>query len=165
MRLTFPTLALALSALSAGAVAQSVSTVEERMSAAEFREAGLDTLSEAQLQALNAWLQRNRQCAAPAAAATSTASSTGDDQRGLRAEALDDEADIVSRLPGAFTGWESGAVFRLENGQVWRSVDSGSSLRGVRLQDPQVTISKGLFGAWRLKVEGYNASVKVERVE
>lgn len=161
MRRHLAALALALVAISGPAAAQSFSTVEERMSAAEFREAGLDTLSEAQLQALNAWLQRNRECAAPG----TTAAAAATDTRGLRAEALDDEADVVSRLPGAFTGWEPGAVFRLENGQVWRSVDSGSSLRGVSLQNPQVTISKGLFGAWRLKVEGYNASVKVQRDE
>ena len=48
---------------------------------------------------------------------------------------------------------------------MWRAIDPGSALRGVNLTNPRVTISKGLFGAWRLKVEGYNASVKVERVE
>ena len=79
--------------------------------------------------------------------------------------ALDDEADIVSTLPGAFTGWQGGEVFTLANGQVWRAIEPGSALRGVNLTNPRVTISKGLFGAWRLKVEGYNASVKVERVE
>lgn len=157
MRHAASLLALALIAASGTAAAQGFSTVEERMSAAEFREAGLDTLTEAQLQALNAWLQRDRRCVAADAASSDT--------RGLRAEALDDEADIVSTLPGTFTGWQGGEVFTLANGQVWRSVDPGSALRGVNLTNPRVTISKGLFGAWRLKVEGYNASVKVERVE
>jgi len=156
MRHAISLLALTLLAASGNAAAQGFSTVEERMSAAEFREAGLDTLTEAQLQALNAWLQRDRRCVATDAAM---------DSRGLRAEALDDEADIVSTLPGTFTGWQGGEVFTLANGQVWRAIDPGSALRGVNLTNPRVTISKGLFGAWRLKVEGYNASVKVERVE
>lgn len=149
-------LALALLTATGNAAAQGFSTVEERMSAAEFREAGLDTLTEAQLQALNAWLQRDRRCVAADAAP---------DSRGLRADAQDDEADIVSTLPGTFTGWQGGEVFTLANGQVWRSTDPGSALRGVNLTNPRVTISKGLFGSWRLKVEGYNTSVKVERIE
>ncbi|GAB3730117.1 hypothetical protein GCM10028794_05110 [Silanimonas algicola] len=157
MRHATPLLALALLTASGTTAAQGFSSVEERMSAAEFREAGLDQLTEAQLQALNAWLQRDRRCVAADAAAA--------DNRGLRAEALDEEDDIVSTLPGTFTGWQGGDVFTLANGQVWRSIDSGSALRGVNLTNPRVTISKGLFGAWRLKVEGYNASVKVERVE
>lgn len=157
MRHAAPLLALALLTATGHAAAQGFSTVEERMSAAEFREAGLDTLTEAQLRALNAWLLRDRRCVAADAATL--------DARGLRAEALDDEADIVSTLPGTFTGWQGGEVFTLANGQVWRSIDPGSALRGVNLTNPRVTISKGLFGAWRLKVEGYNASVKVERVE
>lgn len=156
MRHAAPLLAFALLAATGPVAAQGFSTVEERMSAAEFREAGLDTLTEAQLQALNAWLQRDRRCVAADASM---------DSRGLRAEALDDEADIVSTLPGTFTGWQGGEVFTLANGQVWRSIDPGSSLSGVNLSNPRVTIRKGLFGAWRLKVEGYNASVKVERVE
>jgi hypothetical protein len=157
MRHPISLLALALLAATGNAAAQGFSTVEERMSAAEFREAGLDTLTEAQLQALNAWLQRDRRCMATDAAAL--------DPRGLRAEALDDETDIVSTLPGTFTGWQGGEVFTLANGQVWRSTDPGSALRGVNLTNPRVTISKGMFGSWRLKVEGYNTSVKVERVE
>lgn len=157
MRHAASLLALALLTAAGSVAAQGFSTVEERMSAAEFREAGLDTLTEAQLQALNAWLQRDRRCVAADAPAL--------DARGLRPEALDDEADIVSTLPGTFTGWQGGEVFTLANGQVWRSIDPGSSLSGVNLSNPRVTIRKGLFGAWRLKVEGYNASVKVERVE
>lgn len=162
MRTARLTLPLALLIAPALVGAQSFSTVEERMSAAEFREAGLDTLSDAQLQALNAWLQR-KGCDGDAAAAAIPAAP--EDTRGLRAEAADDDADIVSRLPGAFTGWRGGELIRLENGQVWRSIDSGSALRGVSLQNPQVTISRGVFGSWWLKVDGYNTSVKVERVE
>ncbi len=157
MRHAAPLLALALMTVCGTAASQGFSSVEERMSAAEFREAGLDKLSDAQLQALNAWLQRDGRCMGADAAVADT--------RGLRAEALDDEADIVSTLPGTFTGWQGGDVFTLANGQVWRAIDPSSALRGVNLTNPRVTISKGLFGAWRLKVEGYNASMKVERVE
>jgi hypothetical protein len=159
MRTTLALLPLALLAASAGLGAQSFSTVEERMSAAEFRDAGLDTLTEAQLQSLNAWLQRNASCEGGGAALAGPG--------GPRAARMDedDRADVVSRLPGTFTGWQGSAVFRLENGQVWRSIDPDSSLRGVNLTNPKVTIERGIFGVWRLKVEGYNTAVKVERIE
>lgn len=156
--------------LSSVAAAADAPSLEERMTADEFRETGLDTLTPAQRAALDAWLERKGCSATSAATALAAPSDNGAtaapiaDTRGLRPTALDEESDITSRVLGRFTGWESGAVFELENGQVWRSVDGGSSLRGVNLRDPRVTIRKGLMGGWRLKVEGYNASVRVERV-
>ncbi len=137
--------------------AQQFSSVEERMSAADFKRAGLDKLSEEELAAFNAWLQQDstRRVAAVAT----------EDRRGMRASRASDDAPISSRLPGEFTGWSSGTVFRLENGQVWRSIDPDSRLASVRLENPAVTIKRGFLGTWRLKVEGYNTTVKVERVE
>lgn len=137
--------------------AQQFSSVEERMSAADFKRAGLDKLSAEELAALNEWLQQDstRRVAAVAA----------EDRRGMRAQTPSDERPVTSRLPGEFTGFSNGTVFRLENGQVWRSIDPEGTLEGVRLSNPSVTIKKGLFGIWRLYVEGYNTSAKVERVE
>lgn len=159
MRKTLVALAFAAALLPVTAShAQSFSTLEERMSAADFQRAGLDKLSAEELAALNAWLQQDTARRAAAAPARDT--------RGMRNDASPaDEADIVSRLPGPFTGWTGNETFRLENGQVWRAVDTSTPLVGVRLESPQVTIRKGLFGTWRLKVEGYNTSVKVQRVE
>lgn len=149
-------LVASLSAVGA-AQAQQFSSVEERMSAADFKRAGLDKLSEEELAALNTWLQQDstrRVTAAPA-----------EDRRGIRATSQSDAQPVSSRLPGEFKGWSNGTVFRLENGQVWRSVDSDSTLTAVNLPSPMVTIRKGFLGNWRMTVEGYNTSVKVERVE
>jgi len=71
---------------------------------------------------------------------------------------------IESRIIGEFTGWGSGTRFRLENGQVWRQTDSDSFVVRKR-ENPRVFIRRGLFGGYLLKIEGYNSSCKVERVE
>ncbi|HRP35811.1 MAG TPA: hypothetical protein PLI48_08020 [Gammaproteobacteria bacterium] len=70
---------------------------------------------------------------------------------------------IRSRVPGLFLGWTGDTVFRLENGQVWKQVESGSF--GMRLENPEVEISRGWFGGYFLSVEGLNRRVRVERVE
>ncbi len=151
-------LILLASMCSVGATqAQQFSSVEERMSAADFKRAGLDKLSEEELAALNAWLQQDSTRRGVAVAA--------EDRRGMRATSTNDEGPISSRLPGEFTGFSNGTVFRLENGQVWRAVDTDSTLTSVRLQSPMVRIKQGLLGTWRLKVEGYNTSIKVERIQ
>ncbi|MBD8527121.1 hypothetical protein [Pseudomarimonas arenosa] len=126
------------------------------MSAAEFKAAGLDKLSEAELRALNDWLRSKGTTAAAAAQAP--------DLRGLSKSSLRKGGNIVSRIPGEFTGWRGQTTFTLENGQIWQSTDPGASFV-VRLQSPTVTISPGVLDTWFLQVEGYNSSVKVKRIQ
>jgi hypothetical protein len=81
-----------------------------------------------------------------------------------RAREAERQVDSIrSRVPGLFLGWTGDTVFRLENGQVWQQVESGSF--GVRLEDPEVEISRGWFGGYFLAVEGLNRRVRVERIE
>ncbi|PIQ36558.1 MAG: hypothetical protein COW59_11870 [Lysobacterales bacterium CG17_big_fil_post_rev_8_21_14_2_50_64_11] len=145
--------------------AQQFSSLEERMTYNEFRAAGLEKLSPEELAALNAWLRKD--LPAVAAAAVSTAALPVADRRGFPVSASNQgpAGDIVSRIPGEFRGWSNKQRFTLENGQVWQVNDSAASLAGVRLQDPQVTISRGLVGGWYLAVEGYNSRAKVKRIK
>jgi hypothetical protein len=157
-----PVFALALAAFvlpTSALLAQSFSTVEERMSAAEFREAGLEKLSETELAALNAWLQRQGTTATRAAP-------PAEDNRGLRpSPSAQQRGPVISKLVGESKGWSYGTIFRLENGQVWRSVDRGSRLAGIRLTNPRVEIRQGMMGNWRLKFADYNTTTQVERIE
>lgn len=139
--------------------AQAFSTLEERMSAAQFRAAGLDKLSEEELAALNAWLQAN--AGAPAAVAPATAPPAAT-RIGFREQ--DVKGTVVSALDGTFTGWDGKTVFNLENGQVWQQIEQGR-LDGVNLERPMITIEPGMFGSWRLKVEGLNATTRVKRIQ
>jgi len=147
-----------LASLAAGVTrAQEFSSLEERMSAKEFRDAGLDKLSAEELAHLNRWLRERASAtvAAPAAAPV-------EDRTGFPAGRNEPDR-IVSRLIGSFRGWSGNTQFRLDNGQVWQQTDD-TTFGGVSLESPQVTIDKGMFGAWYLRVEGYNSRAKVKRV-
>lgn len=131
------------------------------MSAAEFKSAGLDKLSEAELQALNNWI-RGQRALVPAGGAVAVM--PVEDRRGLT-EQVDFNDPIVSRILGEFRGWRgSETVFELENGQVWKSTDPGARL-AVKLNNPTVTLTPGMMNSWFLKVEGYNSKVRVMRLK
>ena len=131
--------------------------LQQQMSTAEFKAAGLDKLSPDELAALNAWLQQNVQ-QGNATAAPAAASRIGFDQ-----DPTDGSGMVRSRLLGEFRGWEGKTVFPLENGQVWQQVGN-DKWAGVKLENPTVLIEPAAFGSWRLKVEGYNTTTKVKRV-
>ena len=129
------------------------------MSAAEFKAAGLDKLSEAELKALNDWLRGERSLTPAGAAAMM------EDRRGLSQPSYSSGDKIVSRIAGEFRGWRgTKSTFTLENGQVWQSTDPSATF-AVKLQSPTVTISPGMLDAWFLKVEGYSSSVRVKRIK
>ncbi len=151
-------LALLLVVTSTSLVAQTFSSLEERMSQRDFERAGLQNLSAEELAYLNRWLQE-RGLTAPAASTAGAA-----DRIGLAPAATGSSDRVQSRLLGSFRGWSGNTVFRLENGQVWQQT-GGGTLAGVNLESPTVTIEKSLFGAWYLRVEGYNSRAKVKRVE
>src|SRR5688500_406687 len=139
-------LALVLALAAFGVQAQDFSSLEERMSDAEFKAAGLDKLTPEELAALNAWLQHRTAGTAPAA----TYVPPSEDRIGFR-DAPDTDG-IVSRIAGEFTGWSGGTQFTLENGQVWEQAE-GTSMRGVSVDSPAVTIRPAFMGSWLLKVE------------
>ena len=144
----------------AAALAQDFSSLEERMTYSEFKAAGLDKLTEAELAALNAWL-RNR---APVTPSSQVAGQSQGDRRGFAESPATTDA-IKSRILGAFKGWEgTSSEFVLENGMVWKSSDPSARL-AVNLTDPMVTLTPGFLGAWYLRVEGYNQQVRVKRIE
>ena len=160
MRRMFATTLVLLALVGSAASAQEFSTLEERMSAKEFKAAGLDKLTPEELAQLNTWLSQEVGEVAGSAAPAAPVDRRGFENTG------GDFTDIETRIAGKFTGWDGReGRFELTNGQVWQSVDPGSRLRGVDLDSPVVTIEAGTFGAWFLSVEGYNTRVQVKRVK
>jgi hypothetical protein len=139
--------------------ASEFSSLEERMSGDEFNAAGLEQLSPDQLARLNEWLRGQW----PAAAAAATPYPAQADTRGLSQVAASRDA-IVDQYDGEFTGWTSGATIRLKNGMVWETLDNARPLSIRPVQDPTVIIEPALMGSWLMRVEGYNASVRVKRL-
>jgi hypothetical protein len=165
-----PLILLLLSA-TAAVGQESFSTIEERMTGKEFSETGLSKLSPDELAALNEWLRSHSVATledarySPATATAAAAAASGDTRGFEDKHDWDSDAAIVSRIKGEFSGWEGdGTVIELENGMVWKTAE-----RSQFVIPPQegllATIDKGMFGGWRLEVEGYNKSVVVKRIK
>ncbi|MCA0175321.1 MAG: hypothetical protein LCH73_03380 [Proteobacteria bacterium] len=70
--------------------------------------------------------------------------------------------EVRSQIMGAFEGWGPTTIFTLANGQRWRVSDGSSAY--WRVQDPKVTISRGMLGGFNFQIEGLNKTAKVRRV-
>jgi hypothetical protein len=146
------------------ASAQSASTrpIEQQMSAAERAATGIDTLSPAQLAALNAWLDRTLDVET-AKAAEAAKADVIKENRGLML--FGSGEPIVGRIADEFRGFGQNRQYTLDNGQVWRQIDT-ATLSGVRKDSPAVSIKPSVIGnAWYLSIEGYNTRAKVQRVK
>lgn len=161
MRRTPVFLLLAITLLSGAVNAQSHSTVEERMTGAEYQAAGLHKLTAEELAALNAWLQK-QSGRALATSSARAAAAPAEDRSGFENAA---RHTVTSRIAGEFKGWNGGTRFVLENGQEWVQTDA-AVLTGIKtLTNPAVTIKPGMFSGWLLNVEGYNSTTRVKRVK
>ena len=150
-------------------LANNFSTLEERMTGREFRDAGLHKLTEEELAYLNRWIQvRSLAEGEMPSWAEGGVPMAGDgaptaavDRRGLSGG---DRSEINSRLKGNFNGWRGGQVFELENGMVWEQSEPGV-FSVPEMENPDIRIRPGMFGSWYLQVGGYNSRVRVRRVE
>lgn len=70
---------------------------------------------------------------------------------------------IQSRLLGRIDDAERRQRYRLENGQVWENVDDRS--RYIGLENPAVTIKRGLMGSYWLRFADRNVQIRVKRVQ
>ena len=131
--------------------------LQKNMTPQEFEKAGLNKLSPEELANLNAWLSSQMKQREAAVAVAPRVTHSGFLE-------INDDAPVVSRILGEFHGWRGNTHFALENGQVWVQSEQGS-LEGVNITDPEVTITRGMLGDWKLKVKGYNTFVKVKRVK
>jgi len=140
----------------AGAAASEFSSLEERMSQAEFHGAGLDKLKPEELKALNDWLRAHYTAPAPVYV-TPEGQPTFYDTEAKREV-------IETKIDGTFTGWYGHTVFTFENGQEWTQNESGSFSAG-KYDHPDVKIKPMLLGSWLLYIEPCGCSVRVKRTK
>jgi hypothetical protein len=154
------TLVIVLGPMSLALAQQGFSTIEERMTGKEFTEAGLDKLSPEELETLNQWLRSH------SVATLDNVNQEYSDTRGFETQAMAalDDGDIVSPIKGQFRGWTGDTVFELENGMIWQQAEGGT-FNIPPTTDAVAVIDKGVFNAWRLKVDGYNKTVRVKRLQ
>ncbi|WP_407907935.1 hypothetical protein [Lysobacter claricitrinus] len=136
--------------------------IQQQMSPEEFKAAGLDKLSADELAHLNTWLGRTIEAETQKAAVVAK-KKVEDDNRGFFSFGSTDP--IKSAVTGEFRGFEQGRTYTLDNGQVWRQIDS-ATLAGVRVMHPDVVISPSVVGnAWYMAIHGYGTRAKVMRVK
>jgi hypothetical protein len=167
-RLITPALLLLVAAAPLQA-ADGFSSLEEQMSGKEFTEAGLDKLSQDELDALNAWIRRHSLATldTPKAVVSSGAEdAAAEDARGFKKKKKDDgdRSTITSRLVGSFSGWDGQTVFKLENGMIWAQADKDKFFT-KEMQNPVVIIEPGMFGTWHLHIEGFGSECRVKRIQ
>jgi hypothetical protein len=142
-------------------------SLEEQMTGSEFQDAGLQKLTPEELASLNSWIRKRSLATLDSprymSSGSTTAASGDDDYNRPSIEDMEREP-IVTRINGAFSGWDGHTVFKLENGMIWAQADKDKFFTR-ELRNPTVTIEPALFGAWRLKVEGFDEDCKVERIE
>ena len=139
--------------------------LQQQMSTAEFKAAGLDKLSTQELAALNNWLQGKVEQAA--SQALEQAREEGRQEVIVKNRGFFDfgsNEPIQATLEGEFRGFGKGRQYTLDNGQVWEQTDD-AMVAGVRKQAPQVRITPGLMNVWYLQVDGVNTRAKVRRTK
>ena len=117
-------------------------SIQQMMTPAEFKAAGLNKLSPEELQKLDAWLQGYRDVTEKAAAkkATTVASRTKLDL-------------LVSRVDGSFDGLTGRTVIRLEDGTVWKQANADDRYRPRVTDHPAAAVIHGVFG-YKMQIEG-----------
>ena len=168
------------------------SAIEREMSAEERRAAGIDSLSEDELDALNQWLiERFDQVQETVSAEVREEVREEVLEEVREADAAEREAEIERRVAieveaakqeiakappepevsepfeaeivGPFSGWSGKTVFTLSNGQVWRQ-RSGSNYRHTA-KGQAVAVKKNFLGLWTLTVLSSGRTVGVYRID
>lgn len=156
---------LALAALMACAptvFGQTTPPIEQQMSPAEFKSAGLDKLNAEELAHLNVWLGRTIETQS-AKVAADTKKMVEHENRGFFD--FGSQESITGRLNGEFRGFAKNRTYTLDNGQVWQQLDD-AELQGIRLTNPTVNIKPAMMGnTWYMAVSHYNTRAQVKRVK
>jgi len=149
------------------------SSLEERMTGAEFSSSGLDKLSAEELVLLNKWLRdhsvvKYESAAVGAGVSQATAYSKFSQRDNPGYAAADrnfqEHESFHAKLIGNITGWNDSTVFRLDNGMVWEMAEK-DTFYIKEVKNPGVEIRSGMFNTWKLLIEGHNSSTRVKRIQ
>lgn len=135
-------------------------SIEETMRPEEFKAAGLDKLSEDELQHLDAYLQGYRESAKKKA--TEKAQAQASEEIKKATEKATEEASktartkldsLVSRVDGNIEGIKGHTVIRLEDGTVWKQVNPDDRYRAPITDHPTAVVLHTTFG-YKMRIEG-----------
>ena len=129
----------------------------------EFKAAGLDKLSEDELQHLDAYLQGYRESAKKKAAeqakvkadeeikkANEKATKATEDANRSSRTKLD---SLVSRVDGNIEGIKGATMIRLEDGSVWKQSNKDDRYKASVTDHPTAVVMHTMFG-YKMRIEG-----------
>lgn len=149
-------LALMLVVVSLSAIAQTSNVpLEKRLTAEQMQATGLNTLSAKQLALLNQILQEQTSQAVAVAVEKNTEEVKASAPVAPMAVPVLSNEPFKSRIIGTFSGWQTGTVFTLENGQQWQ-VNKSSGKLPKPLSDPAVYVGISLVGKWYFQFDDEN---------
>jgi predicted ribosome quality control (RQC) complex YloA/Tae2 family protein len=144
-------------------------SLEETMRPEEFKAAGLDKLSEDEMQHLDAYLQGYRQSAQKKASEQAKAQAQEEikkaNEKVQQAEKATEEVKrdaaasrskldtLVSRVDGTIDGVKGHAVIRLEDGSVWKQVNPDERYPATIKDHPNTVVMHTTFG-YKMRIEG-----------
>jgi len=132
---------------------QSRKSIQEMMTPDEFKAAGLEKLSEDELQHLDAWLQGYRQTTEKKATAQAEEKAS-EEIKEAKARAPKVMVNrVVSRVDGTFLGLTGRTVIKLEDGTVWKQANIDDRYRPQVTDHPLVSVSRSAFG-YKMRIEG-----------
>ena len=132
--------------------------IEQRLTAEQLQQSGLDMLSPAQLARLNQLLRDE-------SAQLAKARQAGQEESNAAARFIGlDDKPIKSRLKGSVSGWAPGTVFELENGQRWKVLKGSMKMRKA-VEAPEILVVPGIAGRWFLQVDEDLPKSRVYRID
>ena len=144
--------------------------VQRIMSPKQFRQMGLDKLTPEQLEMLNKWLLGYTSMEREVVRKQTIEQESDNIRETVKQEVtkqVQEEAAeaerIVSRIDGPFNGWDGKTLFKLKNGQIWQQRISGRIT--IKATEPEVEITKNLFGFYVLHVLNTDYAVGVKRIK
>ncbi len=157
MKPYLPTLLFAL--LPAAVYAQNGDgrSIEEKMTAQEFKAAGLDKLDKTELKNLNDWIDGVKTIVIEKPVIVEKVVTVPATEK-----AAEPTEDFQSTIVGEFAGFRGNTRITLANGQIWDQAD-GKQLYVKKMQGAKVRFSYSGFAGWKVQIDGYNAWIRVKR--
>jgi len=138
---------LLILALGIGAQEISVFTMSSVMTKSEYADSGIGSLSKAQRDALDKWLNHY----------TIRIVKVSKEQVGGSCTPA-----IETTIDGEFHGWDGETIFKLSNGQIWQQSEYSYTYSYAYM--PSVTIYSTQSGC-AMKVEGEDETIHVKRLK
>lgn len=130
----------------------------------ELAAAGIDGLTPAQVERLNALIERYKSGEVSREVGEAVKVAREEEKQEASRRPVKPDKRIESRLVGSLNGWRGGTVFVLENGDKWQLSNPESYKHAKTVTNPEVRIEKSIAVDYWMYIEGF-PRVRVKRIQ